>query len=108
MHIPEYNCALPTISRCATTCLIVVLGYFYPSYLFLFQVVVALDISSHWIQMYSSLIQGESSHKVTDLSANPFMRFYYMRPVLFTFCAANELFFASLYILHFTPGTLGE
>lgn len=27
-----------------------------------------------------------------------------LQPVLFTFCACNELFFASLYMLHFTPG----
>ena len=88
-------------------CLIVVLGYFYPSYLFLFQLLIALDISSHWVQMYSSLQHGETSHKVTDLTANPVMRFYYMRPVLFVFCAANELFFCSLYVLHFTPGFSG-
>jgi CDP-diacylglycerol--inositol 3-phosphatidyltransferase len=90
--------------RCAGIGLLVVLGHFYPAYLFLFQFLIALDISSHWIQMYSSLQQGDSSHKVTDLSANPVMRFYYMRPVLFAFCAANELFFCSLYVLYFTPG----
>ena len=99
-------CVFPI--RCATTCLIVVLGYFYPSYLFLFQLLIALDISSHWIQMYSSLQHGETTHKVTDLAANPVMRFYYMRPVLFAFCAGNELFFSSLYILYFTSGPLSE
>lgn len=74
--------------------------------------------------MYSSLLHGENTHKVTDLSANPIMRLYYSRvgmmfmsvrqlnflllqPVLFTFCAGNELFFASLYILYFTPGYEG-
>ena len=85
-----------------------VLGHFYPAYLFLFQFLIALDISSHWVQMYSSLQRGDSSHKVTDLSANPVMRFYYMRPVLFTFCAGNELFFCSLYVLYFTPGFSSE
>ena len=63
--------------RCATTCLICVLCFFYPSWLFLWQLLIALDIGSHWIQMYSSLLHGETSHKVTDLSANPIMRFYY-------------------------------
>ena len=107
-----------------------VLCVFFPQYMFWFQLLVILDICSHWIQMYSSLIHGEASHKVTDLSANPIMRLYYMRvrvelyeikinyniytkclilyfssqPVLFTFCAANELFFASLYMLHFGSG----
>jgi len=90
--------------RCATLCLIMVLCTFYPEFTLLFQVVVALDISSHWMQMYSSLLHGENSHKVTDLSANPLMRLYYSRPVLFAFCAGNELFFAALYVSHFTPG----
>lgn len=67
------------IHRCATTCLLMVLCQFYPKYAIVFQLLVALDISSHWIQMYSSMIHGETSHKVTDLSANPFLRFYYMR-----------------------------
>ena len=56
-----------------------VLCVFFPEYMFWFQLLVILDICSHWIQMYSSLIHGEASHKVTDLSANPIMRLYYMR-----------------------------
>lgn len=113
--------------RCATLCLIMVLCIFYPRCALIFQVLVALDISSHWMQMYSSLLHGENTHKVTDLAANPIMRLYYKRvgpsctprvvtvvnlllslslqPVLFTFCAGNELFFAALYICNFTPGT---
>lgn len=125
--------------RCATTCLLLVLSFFYPHWLLLWQTLVALDISSHWIQMYMSLLHGETTHKVTDLAANPIMRLYYSRvrnisntsvlntgtkvcrsqwleycslppflqPVLFTFCAGNELFFAALYILYFTPGYVG-
>ena len=70
--------------RCATTCLIMVLCFFYPNWLFVWQVLVALDISSHWVQMYMSLLHGETTHKVTDLSANPVMRLYYkkVRPIL--------------------------
>ena len=29
--------------------------------------------------MYMSLLHGETSHKVTDLSANPVMRLYYKK-----------------------------
>lgn len=65
--------------RCATTCLIIVLAFFYPHWLLLWQTIVALDISSHWIQMYMSLLHGETTHKVTNLSANPIMRIYYSR-----------------------------
>ena len=66
-----------SLSRCSTTCLIMVLCPFYPQYMFWLQLLVALNISSHWIQMYSSLIRGETSHKVTDPSANPILRLYY-------------------------------
>ena len=68
-----------SLHRCATTCLIMVLCVFYPQYMFWLQLIVTLDICSHWIQMYSSLIHGDTSHKVTDLSANPIMRLYYTR-----------------------------
>ena len=51
--------------------------------------------------------QGQTSHKFYDASANPVMRIYYTsRPVLFFMCAGNEVFYASLYLLHFTEGPL--
>jgi len=31
----------------------------------------------------------------------------HLQPVLFAFCAGNELFFAALYVSHFTPGNKG-
>ena len=40
-----------------------------------------------------------------DETSNPIMRIYYSsRPVLFGMCAGNEIFYASLYLLHFTSG----
>ena len=40
-----------------------------------------------------------------DETSNPIMRIYYTsRPVLFGMCAGNEIFYASLYLLHFTNG----
>ncbi|XP_028517449.1 CDP-diacylglycerol--inositol 3-phosphatidyltransferase [Exaiptasia diaphana] len=89
--------------RCVTTALLMMLSVFYPSYLFLFQFLVCLDISSHWIHVQSSLMKG-SSHKAIDLSGNYFLRIYYKKVVLFIFCAGNELFFCTLYLIHFTPG----
>ena len=42
-----------------------------------------------------------------DAGGNPIMHLYYTsRPVLFAMCAGNELFYASLYLLHFTSGPL--
>jgi CDP-diacylglycerol--inositol 3-phosphatidyltransferase len=93
--------------RCATMCLLVVLSGFYPRYMFWFQVSMAVDIASHWIHVWASTMQGKTSHKYVDPSENPIMRIYYTsRTVLFIMCAGNELFYAALYLLHFTEGPL--
>lgn len=51
-----------------------------------------LDIFSHWLQMYSSLLTGSSSHKsMTDELA--FVKWYYTIPyALFFVCLAHESF----------------
>ncbi|XP_034237701.1 CDP-diacylglycerol--inositol 3-phosphatidyltransferase [Thrips palmi] len=93
--------------RCGTTGLLVTLAYLYPSYMFFFQVSIAIDISCHWIYLHSSTLQGKTSHKFIDMSENPIMHRYYSdRKVLFFMCAGNEGFFASLYLLYFTEGPL--
>ena len=38
--------------RCATMCLLVNLALLYPSYTFLFQISMCLDISSHWLHLH--------------------------------------------------------
>ncbi|MED6238124.1 hypothetical protein ATANTOWER_009603 [Ataeniobius toweri] len=87
--------------RCATMCLLVNLSLLYPSYTFLFQLSMCLDIASHWLHLHSSTLKGSGSHKTIDLSGNPVLRLYYTsKPVLFVMCAGNELFFCLLYILH--------
>uniref|UniRef100_A0A0V0GF80 CDP-diacylglycerol--inositol 3-phosphatidyltransferase n=1 Tax=Triatoma dimidiata TaxID=72491 RepID=A0A0V0GF80_TRIDM len=90
--------------RCGTMCLCVTLSCFYPKYMFLFQLSMAIDVACHWIFLHSSLLKGKSSHKFHDLNDNPIMAIYYTKTVLFLFCACNELFYASLYVLHFTEG----
>jgi CDP-diacylglycerol--inositol 3-phosphatidyltransferase len=40
-----------------------------------------------------------------DSSSNPMLKLYYTnRKVLFCMCAGNELFYVSLYLLHFSAG----
>ncbi|XP_062499318.1 uncharacterized protein LOC134176674 [Corticium candelabrum] len=91
--------------RCATLCLLMALGVFYPQHLFAFQMLVSLDIVSHWLQMYSSLIRGEESHKMVDISAHPLLKIYYTsRTVLFMMCSLNEICFMMMYLLHFSEG----
>ncbi|KAL8619096.1 hypothetical protein ACOMHN_019368 [Nucella lapillus] len=95
------------IDRITTMCLCAALCSFYPTYMVFFQFVMALDIFSHWLHLHSTLMKGGDSHKKIDLSANPILRHYYHNKIiLFTMCAANELFFCMLYLLHFTPGPM--
>ncbi|XP_059204646.1 CDP-diacylglycerol--inositol 3-phosphatidyltransferase [Centropristis striata] len=87
--------------RCATMCLLVNLSLLYPSYTFLFQISMCVDIASHWLHLHSSTIKGSTSHKTIDLSGNPVLRLYYTsKPVLFVMCSGNELFYCLLYLLH--------
>uniref|UniRef100_A0A4W5PGD6 CDP-diacylglycerol--inositol 3-phosphatidyltransferase (phosphatidylinositol synthase) n=1 Tax=Hucho hucho TaxID=62062 RepID=A0A4W5PGD6_9TELE len=83
--------------RCATMCLLVNLALIYPSYTFLFQINMSLDIVSHWLHLHRS-----TSHKAIDLSGNPILRLYYTsRPVLFVMCMGSELFFCLLYVSYY-------
>lgn len=91
--------------RCATMCLLATLGTFYPSFIFLFQLVMVVDISCHWIALHTSTALGKTSHKTMDKEENALLQFYYTsRPFLFCMCAGNELFYSMLYLLHFTYG----
>ncbi|KAI6150359.1 phosphatidylinositol synthase [Pisolithus tinctorius] len=72
--------------RCTTSCLLCYLSSAYPSYALLFQFLIALDFSSHYMHMYS------------DVSR--ILWYYYNDPrTLFFMCAGNELFFVSLYLM---------
>nr|CAG4648185.1 EOG090X0BWK [Moina brachiata]SVE93219.1 EOG090X0BWK [Moina brachiata] len=91
--------------RCATMCLLATLCHFYPSFMFFFQMVMVIDISCHWIHLHTSTMMGKTSHKNIDKEENTLLRFYYTNRIfLFFMCAGNELFYAFLYLLHFTDG----
>ncbi|XP_067635934.1 CDP-diacylglycerol--inositol 3-phosphatidyltransferase [Eurosta solidaginis] len=92
--------------RCGTMGLLVTLSYFYPTYMFWFQVSIAIDIACHWMYMQTSCLVGKTSHKTFDVNENFIMRTYYKKDVLTFMCCANELFYVCLYMLHFTYGPL--
>ncbi|VDM32289.1 unnamed protein product [Hydatigera taeniaeformis] len=102
----KFGAALDMLSdRCTTMCLLFTLGVFYPHYLFFFQLSACIDITSHWLFVQSSIQSGSSSHKTIGIDGNPLLRIYYAnRTILFIMCAGNELFYAMLYVLHFTEG----
>lgn len=39
--------------RCGTMCLLVTLSMFYPKYMFLFQLSMAIDVAGHWIYLHT-------------------------------------------------------
>ncbi|QRW14465.1 CDP-alcohol phosphatidyltransferase [Ceratobasidium sp. AG-Ba] len=105
--------------RCTTSCLLCYLASRYTSYATLFQMLITLDFSSHYMHMYSSLVTGSKSHKAVTSEVSRILWYYYNNSVLkssasagssvanihqltlFIFCACNELFFVALYLLSF-------
>ncbi|KAJ7273651.1 CDP-alcohol phosphatidyltransferase-domain-containing protein [Mycena haematopus] len=94
--------------RCTTSCLLCYLSSAYPDYALAFQFLIALDFSSHYMHMYSSLVTGSSSHKDIHNDVSRILRWYYTDKItLFVVCAANELFFVSLYLMKWTASPVG-
>ncbi|TFK76525.1 phosphatidylinositol synthase [Pluteus cervinus] len=86
--------------RCTTSCLLCYLASAYPPYAILFQFLIALDFSSHYMHMYSSLATGSRSHKLVTSDVSRILWLYYNDSrTLFLICAGNELFFVSLYLM---------
>lgn len=91
--------------RCATSCLLMFLACAFPRWTIVFQLLLSLDFSSHYIHMYASLSMGgaSNSHKNVDKSRSRLLNLYYTnKTFLFVCCALNELFFIGLYLLSFS------
>mmetsp|Transcript_15339 Transcript_15339/g.32742 ORF Transcript_15339/g.32742 Transcript_15339/m.32742 type:complete len:237 (-) Transcript_15339:333-1043(-) len=86
--------------RASTICLCLVLAHLYPGWIAGFAALITIDLFSHWYHMHATLISASASHKA---SPNWVVRLYYRKPILFTICAATELWYISLYALHFAP-----
>ncbi|KAI9096915.1 CDP-alcohol phosphatidyltransferase-domain-containing protein [Phlyctochytrium arcticum] len=87
--------------RSTTSCLLIYLALAFPRFTLIFQTLLALDLSAHYLQMYSSLSLGAGSHKNVDRKNTSWLlRMYYTNnKVLFLVCAGNELFFIALYLV---------
>lgn len=94
--------------RSATACLLVHLAQLYPKYTIAIQALITLDLSSHYMQMVSSLTAGSVSHKTLSKDSNSILRLYYTsRVVLFLVCAGNEAFLMTVYTMfHFESWVL--
>lgn len=69
--------------RCTTSCLLVFLAGAFPRWSFVFQGLISLDLSSHYMHMYATLSIGESgrSHKTVEKSHSWVLNMYYSNKV---------------------------
>ncbi|KAJ3385634.1 CDP-diacylglycerol-inositol 3-phosphatidyltransferase [Lobulomyces angularis] len=76
--------------RSTTTCLLVHLAIQNPNYALVFQLLISLDFSSHYMHMYAQIHSGAESHKNISKSSNKLLHLYYTNSnVLFGVCAAS-------------------
>ncbi|XP_042013937.1 probable CDP-diacylglycerol--inositol 3-phosphatidyltransferase 2 [Salvia splendens] len=89
--------------RISTACLLVVLSQVYrPGLTFLS--LLALDIASHWLQMYSTFLVGKSSHKDVKDSSNWLFKLYYRNRKFMGYCCVScEVLYIILFLLANNP-----
>eukprot|EP00249_Psilotum_nudum_P017631 c26417_g1_i2 orf=276-941(+) len=86
--------------RVSTAALLVVLSHCYRSCFGLFLGLLALDIASHWIQMYSSFLASKTSHKDVSDSKSRLLRVYYQHRLFMGFCCVGaEVIYLIFYVL---------
>lgn len=73
--------------RCTTACLLVFLASAFPRYSILFQGLISLDLASHYMHMYATLVVSgtDSSHKNIDKSQSFILNLYYTNKVGLSF-----------------------
>lgn len=69
--------------RCTTSCLLVFLSAAWPRWSLVFQFLLSLDLSSHYMHMYATLSMAGSdeSHKNVDASRSWWLHLYYTNKV---------------------------
>src|SRR5271168_1336824 len=70
--------------RCTTACLLVFLSSAFPRWSLVFQCLISLDLASHYMHMYATLVMGDGdSHKNVDKSRSWWLNLYYTNKVCF-------------------------
>ncbi|KAH9679189.1 CDP-diacylglycerol--inositol 3-phosphatidyltransferase 1 [Citrus sinensis] len=86
--------------RISTACLLVILSQVYRPGL-VFVSLLALDIGSHWLQMYSTFLTGKTNHKDVKDSTNWLFKAYYGNRMFMGYCCvACEVIVAFRVIIH--------
>ncbi|XP_059630236.1 probable CDP-diacylglycerol--inositol 3-phosphatidyltransferase 2 [Cornus florida] len=100
LSVSTFGAVLDMVTdRISTTCLLVILSQVYrPGSVFLS--LLALDIGSHWLQMYSSFLVGKFSHKDVKDSTNWLFKAYYGNRMFMGYCCiACEVLYIILFLL---------
>lgn len=88
--------------RVSTMCLLMTLGHLYTNYFFVLQILLAIDIVSHWLHFFSANIQGKTSHKSSDGETSFLVRLYYENKIILTsVCALEQIFYCSLLVAYY-------
>lgn len=87
--------------RSTTSSLLCFLCVLYPRFASIFQILISLDLSSHYMHMYATLSTGGDSHKKIEKEQWLLNLYYSNRQMLFTICAFNEIFYMALYLYAF-------
>lgn len=76
--------------RCSTACLLVFLSTAFPRWIIVFQLLISLDLTSHYVHMYATLAMGgsDTSHKSVDKSRSKLLNLYYTNRVRHVFLGA--------------------
>lgn len=86
--------------RVSTAELLAVLSHQYKSCYGLFLGLMALDIVSHWLQMFSTFLASKTSHKdVADSKSRLFRAYYQHRMFMGYCCVGAEFLYLILYII---------
>lgn len=86
------------LDRVATASLFAILASTYPEYCTFFYIFLGLDLGSHWLQVVTTYMAGNVTHKGVDKDETFIVRMYYQsKVVLATICACAEFFGCALY-----------
>ena len=103
----RFGAALDMIcDRLSTASLLMLLGTLYTNYSFLFMFLVLLDVGSHWLQVYSSLLliiknPDIVNHKALKEKYAILDIYYHNKYVLFSLCLFAELFLLLTYLNYY-------
>ena len=75
--------------RISDVIMLAILASLYPSLRWLFYGDIILDLSSHWYQMYATLVSGETHHKTAKTKWRLLEIYYGNKTVLFMLVAGN-------------------